>query len=418
MKILYISFAVQHPKLPGSTRQYHLMKELVNNHEVTLLALGQKEVSSDILSDLATLAKSVLIIPARPLYKEEKRISKWSKAVQHRKACMKMRRAVDDLLRADEFDAIVFHGKTVYPAIEHLKDVPIVADFCDASSLRISSELKRTSPKRLPFLLYRYLKMRRIEKRLLRQTPYQAFISSRDRQAIAGENALYDVIPNGIDLEFWRSSGKNQEPHDLSLIFTGVMSFKPNHEAALYLLQHIAPAINKTFKSARILVVGKDPQKQIVELGQEHPNITVTGYVPDIRSFLASASVFVAPIQAASGMQNKILEAMAMQIPVVTSPNVADGIAIDGHDLPVLVAKTKDEYIKHIETLLSDNRLRERMGIAGLRYVRAHFNWTKSANLLEQLLINAKNDPRWKNRELHQEKIWSRKLHSPMLSEK
>ncbi len=417
MKILYISFTVQHPNLPGSTRQYHLMKELINNHEVTLLALGQKEISSEILSDLATLAKRVLIIPLDMLEKTE-RVSKWSKAMQHRKACMKMRHAVDDLLSSDEFDVIVFHGKTVYPAIGHLKEIPIVADFCDASSLRISNELRHASLKRMPFLLYRYVKMRRIEKRLLRQTPYQAFISSRDRQAIAGENSTYKVIPNGVDLEFWRSSRQDHETQELSLIFTGVMSFKPNHEAALYLLQHIAPAINKTFKTAQVLVVGKGPQKQIVELGREHSYITVTGFVPDIRPYLASASVFVAPIQAASGMQNKILEAMAMQVPVVTSPNVADGIAVDGHDLPVLVAKTKDEYIKHIETLLSDNRLRERMGIAGLRYVRTLFNWTKSANLLEQLLINAKNDPRWKKRESHQEKIWPSKFNSPMLSEK
>jgi glycosyltransferase involved in cell wall biosynthesis len=136
--------------------------------------------------------------------------------------------------------------------------------------------------------------------------------------------------------------------------------------------------------------VGRNPSAALMEAARQHPEVTVTGFVEDMRPYLERAAVYVAPLRFASGMQNKLLEAMAMEVPVVTTPIGADGIKIERvQDLPVCVAEGETRFAQSVVELLNNPEERRRLAVAGRYYTERNFNWSRSAMQLEQQCCEA-----------------------------
>jgi glycosyltransferase involved in cell wall biosynthesis len=168
------------------------------------------------------------------------------------------------------------------------------------------------------------------------------------------------------------------------------MEEPPNADGALYLIREILPLVRKSVPDVKLFVVGRNPSATLVDAARPHPNVTVTGYVDDMRPYLEQASVYVAPLRFASGMQNKLLEAMAMEIPVVTTPIGAQGIQMEGaEDLPVCVAQGEIQFAQSVVALMNDKENRTQLAAAGRAYTETHFNWSRSAAQLEQLCMEA-----------------------------
>src|SRR5206468_215326 len=126
------------------------------------------------------------------------------------------------------------------------------------------------------------------------------------------------------------------------------MEYPPNTDAALYLIEEILPLVQRTVPAAQALIVGRDPPARLRSAGQR-PGVTVTGFVDDVRPYLERATVFAAPLRFGAGIQNKVLEAMAMEVPVVASPLAADGLRTeDGAQPPLDVARTTEEFADRI----------------------------------------------------------------------
>jgi len=293
-----------------------------------------------------------------------------------------------DLLRRGGYDVVVYHGRHVYPVVDGWNDGPLVADVCDATSRRLWQGLRYAPLRELPWRMLRYLEVRNIDRKMLRQTPHQIFISRRDRDAMPGVSPQSRVVPNGIDLAYW--TRKTESPDMNTIVFTGVMNYQPNADGALYLLKRILPRVRRFIPDLRVLLVGRDPRRALREAARSYPDVRITGYVEDVRPYLEEAAVFVAPLRYASGMQNKALEALAMRVPVVATSSVAAGLQVEGSgEPPLLVADGEEKFAEHILYLLRNETARLQLVHKGRQFVETHFNWSRSAAMLEEICMEA-----------------------------
>jgi polysaccharide biosynthesis protein PslH len=396
MRILYILTSLQHPAVPGSLRHYYFLRAISQRHRITLLSRKTPEIPHEAMEEISGYAERVLTFPDIE-QTASTAIAEWGalgrrigRKLRARNAIAQMRQALVRLIETDHFDVVLFHGKDVYQAIAGVDGLPLVVDFCDATTLRQRGRLQQVRGIALLAQLWRYLGAQRIERKLLNATPHLAFISPRDRDAVLGADGRSSgaVIPNGVDLEYWKRKGTNRKRN--SIVFSGVMSYPPNEDAALYLIESVLPLLRPHLPDLEIIIAGRNPTQRIITAAECNKEVTVTGYVEDIRPILERASVFVAPIRFASGMQNKILEALALELPVVTTPIVADGLRVDEHiSLPLRLANEPHEFAAHTLSLLGDEEEFARLTVDGRHFVQSHFNWDRSASLLEAMCLKA-----------------------------
>lgn len=363
-----------------------------------MLALKPEEVKPDAMQEMMSYTRKILTFSTNSNSYEDTGIwgelpvvgNRIKQQSQYNSGVREMKKAFDSLLREEVFDLVLFHGKNVFPVIEGFNELPIVIDFCDATSMRVQARMQYASKKKRMLLAARYLQIRQIEKKLIRKTPHVVFISPRDREAILGSGDRSTIIPIGVDLEFWQRRAAH--PKNNCLVFTGVMNYAPNEDSAKYLIQSILPQIRQSVPNLDVLIVGRDPAPSLQNLAKKHTDVTVTGFVDDVRDYLEKASVFVAPLRYGSGVQNKVLEAMAMQVPVVATSVAADGLRVDGvNEPPVYVADSEKKFAERVIVLLQSESERRRLANEGREYVEQHFVWSRSAEKLEALCLTAVN---------------------------
>lgn len=276
-----------------------------------------------------------------------------------------------------------------------LQTVPTVLDSVDSISLLFERALRGSpSRKSRAMALLDLARTRRYEANytarydeVLVSSPEDAW-ALRELARAASEPVAPEhihVVPNGVDLEYFRPQAVERLP--ATLIFSGKMSYHANVAAALFLAQEIMPHIWARRPDVRVVIAGSAPTREVRALAAD-PRIAVTGYVDDLRPYLAQATVAISPLRYAVGIQNKVLEAMAMGIPVVTARQVARALqAQEGVDL--LFAQESPEYAQTILTLLEDAALRARLGQAGRQYVERYHDWNSAAAHLEEIYAAA-----------------------------
>jgi hypothetical protein len=401
MKILWIYPELPYPLTSGLLRGFHLLRLLGQRHAVTFLTLtNQKQVPSETIQALKPYAERIEIFsrcsaPGPRWLRISGRIPVLGWRLQEswntRNAVEQMRRTVRSLLEKQIFDVVLFHGREALPVLDGVA-VPIVVDCGDTNSTRILQQMRQARLLHRPRLFFHYVKERRLEERLACKTPYRCFISTRDRDNLLGPSDRSEIVPQGVDYDYW----KRRSPHSgrNCIVFSGVMSYSPNADAAMFLLKMILPLVRRVFPELEILIVGRDPSSDLVNVAQRYDDVTVTGAVEDVRPSLERADVFVAAMRFASGVQNKVLEAMAMEVPVVTTPVVAAGLRMDGIEPPLVIGRNAEEIAIGIVRLLADSQERVRLSTEGRRFIEAHFSWPCSADKLEKLCLAAAGNNR------------------------
>lgn len=222
----------------------------------------------------------------------------------------------------------------------------------------------------------------RAEGRLITQFDHVLVTSVVDQDALLSlvpEGASASpiaVLPNGVDLDYFQPPTNISAEPD-TVVFSGKMSYHANIAMALLLAQKIMPLVWRKRPSTRLLIAGKDPAPEIRKLTR-NPLITVTGSVDDLRPYLWKATIAVVPLIYGAGIQNKILEAMAAGLPVVSSAKTLPSLqAVPEKDL--LVAETPDEFSAKIVRLLEDEFYRSEIGKSGMAYVREFHDWDQIA---------------------------------------
>jgi sugar transferase (PEP-CTERM/EpsH1 system associated) len=194
------------------------------------------------------------------------------------------------------------------------------------------------------------------------------------------------AVNNGVDTDYFSPDRAHETPFPadaVPVIFTGAMDYWPNVDAVQFFARTVLPLLREACPSATFWIVGSSPARAVLDL-KTLPGVVVTGRVPDVRPYLAHAAAVVAPLRLARGVQNKVLEAMAMARPVVATAQAAEGIdAVPGRDL--LVADTPDAMARHLIATIRDSAYRE-LGPRGRSYVLATYDWQKSLHKLDVIL--------------------------------
>ena len=299
-------------------------------------------------------------------------------------------RRVAELVKQKRFDVVVAYSSSTAPYAELAAGVPRVLDMVDVDSAKWEQYARFAAP----ILRSVYaLEARRLQ-------AYEAAAGrSFAKVILATGNEAADflafapdapavAIANGIDLEFFRPLDlpKAKNP---TLIFTGQMDYFANVDGVVHFARTILPRLRLRFPEIELLIVGRSPAGKVRELA-ELPGVHVTGAVGDVRPFLARAWVFVAPLRIARGVQNKVLEAMASNLPVVCSERVLAGLSEGGFENGKdLLASADDAGIElAITALLEDPGLRERMAAAARGRLSGAYRWATNLKRFEDLLLD------------------------------
>lgn len=189
------------------------------------------------------------------------------------------------------------------------------------------------------------------------------------------------VVENGVDAEYFSHSDTKDEPH--SLVFTGSLDWYPNISGMRFFVREVWPRVKSDFPSARLYVAGKNPPEQVLKWMKEDPSITVVPNPEDIRSWLGRGSVFVCPILDGGGTRLKILDAMAMAKPIVSTTIGCEGLRVtDGEN--ILVADSPQEFAGKVKLLLENGDLRQKLGRAARTFVEREYSWERIGGQLQQ----------------------------------
>jgi glycosyltransferase involved in cell wall biosynthesis len=228
-----------------------------------------------------------------------------------------------------------------------------------------------------------YRRLLRYEHDVFDQFDNKVIISIPDRDLIPHPDREKIVIArNGVDTTFFKPTDREKE---FDLVFTGNMGYAPNINAAEFLAHKILPLLRSRKPAIRILIAGASPNIRVSVLKSEQ--IEVSGWVPDMRECYATAKIFIAPMQIGTGLQNKLLEAMAMQIPCITSPLANQALQAKENE-EILIAETPEDYARHILFLLDNPDKAHQIAMAGYNYILKNFSWEAETDKIERLFHN------------------------------
>ena len=404
MRILFVT---PYPPSRIRFRSYGFLTQLQREHEVVVLAQVSSEQEQADVETLrqqgfevaavqeskrrAVLRSGLALFGQLPLQVAYAQSARFAQTAQ----CLCERRT---------FDVVhVEHLRGINSMKQLIRTHPLVWDAVDCISLLCKHTVKSG-----PSLSVRAVAMleqkrtQRYEAKMVNQLPHIVITSERDRQAMiellrthVGNSVHSDeelganirVLPSGVDLQYFYPV--EQERRNCNIVFSGKMSYHANVATALYLHQQIMPLIWQQRPEATLTIAGSNPPESVQRLARD-PRVEVTGYVDDIRPYIRRAMVMVCPMVYSVGLQNKVLEGMALGTPVVVASQPAAALsARPGRDL--LVANSAQEFAEAALRLMNDTELRETLSQCGRKYVEHQHDWrmvTKSlVNVYQQAII-------------------------------
>ncbi len=404
MKLLFLTPTPPFPPDHGAAiRNWGLVSSLAKQHRISLLTFAKRmdQIPSELLDCCATV--SITSPPVRTSAQRMATVLGSSRAdMADRLASPEFSVRLQNLLKSETFDAIHVEGLEMGPYLQQ-----IVAQRRDAStSLLIydahnaetviqhrAYQTDRLQPRRWLAALYSRLQVPRLAL-LERQTCAQAdvvlCVSEEDCAALSRPlPALQPVLlPNGIFLSQYPVDVQPAVLPAPALVFSGKMDYRPNVDAVLWFAREILPRVRKFHAEATFVIVGKAPVPAINRLAHD-PAIIVTRSMPDVRPMIAAATVFLAPLRMGGGTRFKILEAMALRRPIVSTTIGAEGFPVtDGSEL--LLADSPSEQVSAICSLLDDAQARARLGEAGRSFVESRYQWSAIVPRLQKVYRRAR----------------------------
>lgn len=389
MNILYVCHRFPFPpKRGGKIRPFNMIRHLsANGHQVTVCSLARSPEEAAEGKGIAPYCARFEVAQVSNPVQALRMIARLPLSTPSSMGFFyspSLRQRVRQLLSTQQWDLIFVHCSSVAQYVEHVRDVPKILDFGDMDSQKW---LEYANHKPFPLSLgYRLegTKMLAAEKRLARLFDLCTATTRAEWETLEGyrTGVPTDWFPNGVDAEFFSPTDDGYDPDTLS--FIGRMDYYPNQECMARFCAQIWPLLKSRRPQLKLLIVGADPSPEMRRLG-ELPGVTVTGSVPDVRPFVRKSALMVAPLNIARGTQNKILEAMAMGVPVVTSRVAAGGV--DAESVThFLVADTPEEYSEAILRVLDDPAERQRLAIAGRQRMLSNHAWPHSMERLDQII--------------------------------
>ena len=395
MNILLLSPWLPWPALDGARiRIYETLRFLAQRHSVTLVTSVRRKEEVEQASVLNCFCKNVVATVLSdgigPV------LSRLSKGFFSRRALIESfyydaeaaehirlltSRVAFDVIHV-EFPFLTPYLKAIVP---HHRGKKILS-MHNIESLRFEREIQLSQwGKRRLLLLGDHLFFRAWEKQALREFDGIVTVSDLERTWVQRHTpgAAVELVPNGVDTEYFRPAARVNSKTDPYIVFTGLMDYPPNVDAVLWFCAEILPLLQRKIPNLGFKIVGKNPAPRVLALGKKK-GVQVTGTVPDIRAYVADALALVVPLRSGGGTRLKILEAMAMERPVISTTVGAEGLAITpGTD--ILIADNAKQFVSQLEFLLKASDTAENLAKAGRRLVVDKYDWRVCLGGLERL---------------------------------
>jgi sugar transferase (PEP-CTERM/EpsH1 system associated) len=389
MRILFLCHRLPYPpKRGGKIRPFNMIRHLSRRHEVTVATVARSAAEVAEGQDLRKYCHE-LHVGQIPTYAGWGRFGLYTATTYPATFgyfySPALDRTVQTLLATRDFEAIFVHCSSMGPYVARHRGCRKMLDYGDADS---EKWLEYARASRFPLSLGFALegrKVRRYERWLAEGFDACSVNAPREREVLGQyvDKPIY-VFPNGVDLDYFRPQREGGPASPARVVFTGNMSYKPNVEAVGDFVSRILPRVWARRPETEFYIVGMDPSPAVRRLADGR-RIVVTGRVDDVRPYFDAATVAVAPLRIARGLQNKVLEAMAMRVPVVASPAAFNGINAEaGRD--VLVADGPESFSRSVVSLLDDPLLRDRHAAAARTCVERNHDWARILNGLERLV--------------------------------
>ena len=402
MKVLFLCHRFPYPpRRGGKIRPFNIIRHLAaRGCEVTVLSLARDAQEAHEAQGIAPYCKEFVAAPVN-------RVAAWLRMLLRLPSTEPssfgyfrsrvLARAVRRLLASTRFDLIFVHCSSVASYVAGEEGTLKILDFGDMDSQKW---LEYSASKSFPLSLGYWLEGRKLERRERTLAAQFDLCTCTTRAELATLQSFEahtptGWFPNGVDSDYFAPAA---EPYERDLFaFVGRMDYFPNQQAVVALCREVLPRVREQRPEARCMLVGANPSREIQALG-EIPGVTVTGSVPDVRPYVRRAALTVANLRIARGTQNKILESMAMGVPVVASPNAAAGVdAVPGTHL--LVADNAADTARCVLQILESPAERERLAGAGRERVLTHHAWPQSMkrvdDLISQCVARAHGDARY-----------------------
>jgi sugar transferase (PEP-CTERM/EpsH1 system associated) len=386
MKLFILLPRVPYPTEKGDKlRAFNQLKQLSRKFEVTLCALNDSVLHEDAIEVLSMYAKNVYIIPVPRLtiYFNLLKTVFSKRPLQvgyfYNKSTDRIIRSLIDQVKPDHIFCQLIR------VAEYMRGIPIpkTLDYQDVFSKNVERRLATAPFYMKPFLKMEYARLLRYEHDVFSMFDNKIIISVPDRDLIPHpEREKITVVRNGVDTTFFKPIDREKE---YDLVFTGNMGYPPNINAAEFLVNKIIPLVRMKKPDLTILIAGANPNLRVSVL--KSSRVEVSGWVRDMRECYARARIFIAPMQIGTGLQNKLLEAMAMKIPCITSPLANQALQAKENE-EILIAESPEEYARHIINLLSDPGEALKIAENGYQYILKNYSWEKETEKIIKLIGN------------------------------
>lgn len=395
MKILFLAHRIPYPPDKGEKiRAFHELKFLGARHTVDLYCFADSEAEAAGKTPLRDYCRHIYV-EARS---RTKIVAGAARSVLRGDplscGCFfshKFQAEVERTVATEAYDVVFVYCSSMAQYVPLPLRTPVVMDFVDIDSAKWSQYARRSRPP-LSWVYEREARnLAEYEEKWARLSSSTLVTTRKEAELLCGEGIPpVEIVGNGVEIPSVRTGELPEEIRALQpyALFVGTMDYLPNVDAVEYFAEDILPRVRESHPELKFVIVGRNPTRRVRKLGKK-AGVVVTGTVPDVGVYLAGCAAVVSPFRIAQGIQNKLLEALAANKPIVSTPGPAAAIAAKDGEI-LLIAETPGDFANALVALLEDPALYGRFS-KGVDFVRKNFSWQENLSHLEQLLLQAAN---------------------------
>ncbi|MEQ1732270.1 MAG: glycosyltransferase [Bacteroidia bacterium] len=385
MKLFVLLSRIPYPLEKGDKlRAFHQIKRLSLTHEIVLCCLNDATVEQSSIDELNKYCSSIHIInlPKYGIIYQVLKAVFSTKPIQvgyfySRYAQLK----INALLYKHNPDKVFCQLIRTSEYLKYYTKANKTLDYMDVLSKGMERRIEKENILLRPIFKLEYLRLKRYERKIFDYFEQKVIISQQDKDLINHPfKERINIVANGVDTHYFK---KIDTPKTTDLLFTGNMSYPPNVDSAVFLVEKIMPLLVTKYPNITLTIAGHNPAPAVKRLASA--NVTITGWVEDLRLCYASSRIFIAPMNIGTGLQNKLLEAMSMHIPCITS-SLANNALMATHNESILIGNSPEEYAQHIFSLLENPELANRIATTGNAFVIKGFDWDNNCKQLERII--------------------------------
>ncbi|MCQ2286830.1 MAG: glycosyltransferase [Bacteroidales bacterium] len=384
MKILVVLSRVPFPLEKGDKlRAYHQIRILSQKHDIYLFALSNSADNTEAEQELSKYCKQICFHKINPAARIYSVVEFFLRGLPlqcgwfYSRGAKRALNSFAETVRPDQIYCQLVRTAEYVKGMKYSKTI----DYQDVLSKGMARRAEKSSCFLKPVFLLEQRRLAKYESAIFPYFDNKTIITGVDRDLIPHpQNEEIYVVANGVDFNQFQYTDTAKE---YDLIFAGNMSYPPNVEAAEFIVKQIFPTLRKRFPKLSLMLCGANPTKRVLAL--QGPGVVVTGWVPSMADCYAKAKIFIAPMHLGTGLQNKLLEAMAMHLPCITSPLAGKPLmnVVDGKE--IIICNTATGYIDAVTLLLENSEKYTEIANNGYLFVKNNYNWETMTDKLSDI---------------------------------